>query len=511
MAQDIETGLDFDDAPPAASAMLESLRGIGYSPASAVADLIDNSIAAGATRVRVDFEWRGSNSIVRITDNGRGMDRDALIEAMRPAGRHPLEPREPDDLGRFGLGLKTASLSQGSLLAVASRVPGGEIEARHWDLDHVAKVDKWQLLRGMPTEIEADASCLNTQAAGTVVVIARLDRMLGNLADLPIDSQRFFALARAVERHLSMTFHRYLEGPNPRLIITVNGDDDAAKIIPWDPFITSHPATSPTPVEIIKHSGGSIEVQGFVLPHRDRMTSAEFEKAEGPSGWQAHEGFFVYRGQRLLVPGGWLGLGPSRGWPQNGVHRLARIRLDLPTSGDQDWKVDIRKSSAIPPPSLRGRLQALAENVRRDAREIFAQRAGLGTRQQRQQLVRAWTPVHTSRGVSYRIDRSHPSVLRALDSVGEKRGLVEEMLAVIEATVPVQRIWIDVSESADVAAPPSAPALSKDEAAALSSLYRHMRIELKLGADEARSRLMLLEPFASHPEAIRKLPEILAN
>ena len=492
--------------------MLESLRGIGYSPASAVADIIDNSIAARATRVRVDFLWRGPDSIVRISDNGCGMDREALVAAMRPAGRHLLEPREPEDLGRFGLGLKTASLSQGSLLAVASRVEGGDVEVRCWNLAHVAEVDEWQLLRGMPAEIATDADLLNNQSSGTVVVIARLDRMLGGeLTDNATDSSRFFSLARTVERHLSMTFHRYLEGSNPRLTVTVNGDDDGSKIIPWDPFITNHPATAPTPVEIIGHSGGAIEVQGFVLPHRDRMSSAEFEKAEGPLGWQVHEGFFVYRGQRLLVPGGWLGLGPGRGWTQNGIHRLARIRLDLPTSGDQDWKVDIRKSSAVPPPSLRGRLQSLADNVRRDAREIFSHRAGAGTRKQREQLVRAWVPVHTSRGVSYRIDRSHPSVLRALDAVGGQRHLVEEMLAVIEASVPVQRIWIDVSESADFAAPQMEPTLSIDEAAALSSLYRHMRVELNLGADQARARLMKLEPFAAHPDAIRKLPNAITD
>ncbi|MER8372374.1 ATP-binding protein [Mesorhizobium sp. M1406] len=503
-----ETDEDFDYAPPGASAMLESLRGIGYSPAAAIADVIDNSIAAAASRVRIDFLWRGPNSIVRISDDGRGMDRAALIQAMRPAGRHPLEAREPEDLGRFGLGLKTASLSQGSLLAVASRVEGGEVETRYWDLAHVAAVDAWQLLRGVPEEIADDAQLLDDRPKGTVVVIARLDRMLGReLTDDATDRQRFHSLAQTVERHLSMTFHRYLEGPIPRLTITFNGDDDAQKVIPWDPFISYHKATAPTPVETISHSGGSIEVQGFVLPHRDRMSSAEFSKAEGPSGWQGHEGFFVYRGQRLLVPGGWLGLGPGRGWAQNGIHRLARIRLDLPTSGDQDWKVDIRKSSAIPPPSLRKRLQALAENVRRDAREIFAQRAGAGTRKQREQLVRAWEPVHTSRGVSYRVDRSHPSVRHALDAVGDKRRIVEEMLAVIEATVPVQRIWIDVSETADSTAPKTASTLSTDEAAALASLYQHMRTSLKLGADEARARLMMLEPFSAYPDAVGKLPE----
>jgi hypothetical protein len=502
----------FDDAPPGASAMLESLRGIGYSPPAAIADLIDNSIAAGATRVRVDFDWRGTDSVVRISDNGRGMDCAALVEAMRPAGRHPLAPREPADLGRFGLGLKTASLSQGSLLAVASRVQGGQIEARYWDLAHVATVDAWQLLRGMPRELDSQADILRDRPHGTVVVIGRLDRLLGGeMTDDATDRQRFYTLARTVERHLAMTFHRYLEGTNPRLVITFNGDDEPQRIIPWDPFLSQHRATAPTPVETIRHSGGAVEVQGFVLPHRDRMNSADFNRAEGPSGWQAHEGFFVYRGERLLVAGGWLGLGPGRGWAQNGIHRLARIRLDLPTSGDLDWKVDIRKSIAVPPPSLRKRLQALAENVRRDAREIFAQRAGASSRRQREQLVRAWAPVHTSRGVSYRVDRSHPSVRHALDAVGPKRAVVEEMLAVIEATVPVQRIWIDVSEAAESTAPRAAPAMSTEEAAALSSLYGHMRTGLHLSADEARARLMTLEPFSSYPEAIRALPDEVLN
>ncbi len=508
---DQEAEPEFDFAPPGASAMLESMRGIGYSPAAAIADLIDNSIAARATRVRVDFLWRGSGSIIRISDNGHGMNREALVAAMRPAGHHMLEPREPEDLGRFGLGLKTASLSQGSLLVVASRTDGGEVVIRRWDLAHVAKCNEWQLLRGMPETLTADMDLLDGKTSGTIVIIARLDRMLGDEpAHDATDPSRFYALARTVERHLSMTFHRYLEGPEPRLTITVNGDDKASQIAAWDPFMTEHSATAPTPVESISHSGGAIEVQGFVLPHRDRLTSAEIQNAEGPLGWQAHEGFFVYRGRRLLVPGGWLGLGPGRGWAQNGIHRLARIRLDLPTSGDLDWKVDIRKSSAVPPPSLRGRLQSLAEGVRRDAREIFAQRAGAGTRKQREQLVRAWVPVHTSRGVSYKIDRSHPTVMQGLDSVGEKRHLIENLLAVVEATVPVQRIWIDVSESADSTAPGAVPTLSTGESAALSSLYRHMRIDLELGADQARARLMALEPFSSYPEAIQQLPETVS-
>ena len=60
-------------APPNAAAMMEALRGLGYSTATALADVIDNSLAAGATEVHIRFEWHGINSRVSILDNGVGM------------------------------------------------------------------------------------------------------------------------------------------------------------------------------------------------------------------------------------------------------------------------------------------------------------------------------------------------------------------------------------------------------------------------------------------------------
>lgn len=496
-----------DEAPPRARGMFDSLRGIGYSAPAAIADLIDNSITAGADRVRVDFIWRADRSVIRIVDNGRGMTETRLVDAMRPASHDPLVARHEADLGRFGLGLKTASLSQGRLLSVVSRDVSSGDTARFWDLDHVLKIDKWHLLHGVPPELAEDAVVPPEFISGTAVVIGRLDRILGvAIGDDTLSMQRFHAIARNVERHLGMTFHRYIEGHKPELTITLNGVDASSAIRPWDPFMQSHPATTTTPVERFTHSGGSIEVQGFVLPHRDRLTSDEFEQAEGPAGWLGHEGFFVYRGRRLLVPGGWLGLGQGRPWVQNGMHRLARLRLDLPTSGDHDWRVDIRKSSATPPAALRNRLQGLADKVRRDAREIFARRSGRPTRHVQERMIRAWTAVHDAGGVSYKIDRSHPSVKRVLDAVDDRRRIVEEMLSVIETTVPVQRIWMDHTEASDLPSPPPTD-MSLEERTRLRSLYRHMRIDLGLSPSVARKRLMTLEPFATFPDAVSQLPD----
>lgn len=493
----------YDHAPPAAGALLESLRGVGYSPETAIADLIDNSISARARRIRVDFLWHGANSVIRVLDDGRGMDETTLLEAMRPGGRHPNHVRDAEDLGRFGLGLKTASLSQGRVLAVLSRPSSGIESQRCWDLDYVTLKDEWRLLHELPKDVR-DHAIIPGGCTGTAVVIGRLDRLLGDEPDSEGAHSQFLAVARRVERHLAMTFHRFLDRPQPQLEIIMGGGDEGARIAPWDPFLQWHPAATSTPVERLFHRSGTVEVQGFVLPHRDRLTIDQFDAAAGPDGWLAHEGFFVYRNRRLLVPGGWLGLGGGRRWARDDVHRLARLRLDLPNSGDGDWKVDIRKSAATPPTTLRSRLQGLAQQVRRDAREVFAWRGGRSTRQPKPAVMRVWNAVETARGTSYRVDRAHPAVQRALDAAGSDRPFIEGMITVLEAGLPVQRIWLDVAEHGDL---PLTPAdMPADEAAAMHSLYAHMRGTLGMTPEEARRRLLSIEPFASYPVVVAKLP-----
>jgi hypothetical protein len=499
-----EAEIEYDDIPPAADALLESFRGMGYSPGAAIADLIDNSIAAGAHQVRIEFVWRGPDSVVRISDNGRGMTGTELVEAMRPGGRHPLAPRAQNDLGRFGLGLKTAALSQGRVLAVASRAQEGTDVVRSWDLDYVADVREWRLRRSAPRDVEQHVCIPLEFPTGTAVVIGRLDRMIGT-GDEETVRARSFKVAATVERHLGMTFHRFLEGARPQLELYIGSDDSLRKIKPWDPFLQSHPATTVTPLERLPNSGG-VEVQGYVLPHRDRMTADEFEAAAGPDGWLAHEGFFVYRNRRLLVAGGWLGLGRGRRWTRDDVHRLARVRLDLPNGLDQEWKVDIRKSAAVPPPAVRDRLERLAEQVRRDAREVFAWRGGSpGKRAIRAPLVSAWTATESRRGSTYRIDRSHPAVQRAFDLTGERRS-IEEMLTVLESTLPIQRIWLDVAERGDL--PAESRDMPADQKVVLDSLYAHMRNALGLTASEARARLLTVDPFSSYPAEVSLLPDL---
>lgn len=497
--------IPFDRAIPAASALLESLRGVGYSPWTAIADLVDNSIAAQAKHVWIDFVWSGARSHVRVVDDGFGMGEEALLNAMRVGSRSPREHRDAGDLGRFGLGLKTASLSQCRELTVTSRRSEGVTATRRWDLDHVCAVDDWQLLQTPPdgahevTELPADLT------SGTVVLWTKLDRLVGTALVTDIEARRhFFETARHVENHLAMTHHRYLAGSRPRLEIIV-GSTNPSRIAPWDPFMQSHPATIRTPSERIALGSSQIEIQGFTLPHRDLLTQEELESGAGPEGWLAHEGFFVYRADRLVVYGGWLGLGSPRRWARDELHRLARIRIDLENSDDDEWKIDIRKSIAIPPPGVRNRLRSLAEMVRAESREILAHRAGRGTRGVHVPLVRAWKAIESSGGVVYRIDRAHPVIKRLLDAPGLDRSLVEDSLHIIEATVPVQRIWIDAAEQAEIRG--SEPKVRADPAVvgALRSLYAHLVRDLALPPAEARERLHGIEPFNHFAEEIDAL------
>ncbi len=166
-------------APPKASAMIESLRGLGYTTATALADIIDNCITANANKVDITFIWLGTKSIISILDNGNGMTERELDKGMRLGEINPLENREPTDLGRFGLGLKTASFSQCRRLTVASR-KNGDMNCLRWDLDFIATSsdDGWYLLEGAHKESENLLTPLNSYDSGSLVLWEILDRII---------------------------------------------------------------------------------------------------------------------------------------------------------------------------------------------------------------------------------------------------------------------------------------------------------------------------------------------
>jgi hypothetical protein len=487
-------------APPRAAAMIEALRGLGYSAPTALADIIDNSIAARATRVEVAFEWNGPHSLVTVLDNGTGMDEKDLDTAMRLGEKNPLHQRAASDLGRFGLGLKTASFSQCRRLTVAS-AKAGMFSCLRWDLDVLAasKDNDWLLLEGPADGSEALLRPLQQSQNGTLVIWEILDR----LVTAESDSQDFLDLIDRVERHLAMVFHRYLEGSRPRLQILING----RAVRPWDPFITSHPATWSSPVERLTTPGGMIEVQCHVLPHKDRLGAKEYEESAGPDGWTAQQGFYVYRNERLLVAGNWLGLGRGRSWTKEEAHRLARIRLDIPNSADIDWKIDIRKSVARPPVEIRERLILLAEDTRQRARRVFAHRGAYARSADGTPLTHAWYAQRSQSGIRYRIDTTHPSIRGILDDAGPLADRIRTMLRVLEETVPVQRIWLDTAEAKETPRTGFSGQPTEHVTEVLQAMFDDMTSRRGMTAAVAKQALKNTEPFHNYPELIAVLPE----
>lgn len=491
-------------APPKASAMIEALRGLGYSTATALADIIDNSIAAHGSRVNIQFSWGGPASTIAVLDNGDGMDARELLLAMRLGERNPLDKRSAHDLGRFGLGLKTASFSQCRRLTVASR-KAGRTSCLRWDLDFLAASvdDGWHLLEGPAKGSEAQMDLLDDQNHGTLVLWEVLDRIVTH----GFEKQDFLDLADKVERHLAMVFHRYLCGSRPKLNLTING----RRVEPWDPFLVSHAATWSSPVERISAEGGQVEAQCHVLPHKDRLQAGEHDAAAGPDGWTAQQGFYVYRNERLLVAGSWLGLGRGRSWTKEEAYRLARIRLDIPNAADAEWKIDIRKSTARPPVSIRERLTRLAEDTRERARRVFAHRGQPIRSGNSEPLVQAWRAEHFKGGIRYRVDLEHPAIKAVIDDAGPMEPQVLAMLRVIEETIPVQRIWLDTTEARETPRTGFAGEPPEEIIPILSVMYKNMVLRKGMSPARAREQLLRIEPFNAHPDLVAALPNELGT
>lgn len=290
------------DATPHAASLIQSLRDIGYSCETALADIIDNSITAGAKSVQIMSDASSTEPALGILDDGRGMSFEELVEAMRPGTRSPLVSRDVNDLGRFGLGLKSASFSQCKRLTVVTRQKG-IFSGATWDLDVVARTDRWDIeIHDEQDEIPWADQLSND---GTLVVWRSLDRLSGGLDhDLRKQAEYINRSIAGAERHVRLVFHRFMsEGRSP-LVIQLNG----RKLEPIDPFGTrfsTHQSDRPDRLEL---KNGVVEFQSFTLPHHKSISAADWNELGGPEGHLRSQGFYVYRGRRLIIAGSWLGL-----------------------------------------------------------------------------------------------------------------------------------------------------------------------------------------------------------
>ena len=348
---EINGKIDYENCPPNADSMIQSMRAFGYDLKMAIADIIDNSIFAGAKNVWVIQNWSGSNSYISILDDGSGMDENTLFEAMRLGSRNPLDERESNDQGRFGLGLKTASFSQSRLLSVRSKTKDGKISTRCWDLDYINVVKDWNLLKTINKETEELLKPLENVESGTIVLWEKMDRVVEvEDADDVQGKNDFLRKIQNVQKYLEMVFQRFIEFGKLNIFICNpdNFGEEYTRLKTWDPFLVSHSATQELSNEALEIFKDRIKVRPFILPHLSKLTSEEHVNAAGPKGWNAQQGFYIYRKERLIVAGGWLDLD----YKQEEHYKLARIQVDIPNNMDDKWKIDVKKAEAHPPDAL---------------------------------------------------------------------------------------------------------------------------------------------------------------
>lgn len=341
---------------PSAKRLIGSLRDMGYDFSTAVADLIDNSIEAGATVVNVDVEFDGDDSWVRIADNGLGMSASQLQEAMRYGSEREYDG--DDDLGKFGLGLKTASMSQCQRLVVASKGNmHGEVSAFSWDLDHINATNKWEILKVNKRELKKIVGQYLDKTRGTIIFWQRLDRILGYKHPYGENAKkRMIAMCRELEEHLAMVIHRFLTGevPGKKLRIILNGNQVKA----WDPFARNEKKTRVLdPITIrLEHEGkaGTIILEPYILPHQDDFSSSDaFKQASGPRKWNRQQGFYIYRANRLIQSGGWSGLKTV-----DEHLKLARVAISFSPHLDDAFKINVAKMRVQLPNQIRDEVDA---------------------------------------------------------------------------------------------------------------------------------------------------------
>ena len=478
---------------PDASALIESMRDIGYSFETAAADLIDNSIAANASMVEVLIDFDRDDAHVAFIDDGAGMTAKELREAMRPGTKGPHVQRKANDLGRFGLGLKTASFSQCRRMTAITRCAESQVlHALTWDLDRVKETRAWTVQIPDLTTPLISTLCDRLGHTGTLVVWEKLDRLSRGSAD---DHNKLISEAGD---HLELVFHRFINARGGgRVRMKMNGLD----LNGIDPFLEDHPASTKSPEQTFSFGNGTIRVKGFTVPHHNKMSQSDYKKSGLKDGHAKNQGFYVYRRRRLIMHGGWFGLvRPSS-------HRqLARVRVDIPVELDSEWRIDIKKSSAQLPPEVRQGLKNIVDTLGKGSVRTYEWNGRLKPLQEEWGL---WSRRKSGSTITYEVNAEHEAV-RSLrtDLTDLQSRALDRALALIAASLPLHTIFSDFGSK-----PTDIKIITLDEEDLLNTIRPLAKILASAGksADEIHRVVTAMPHLEGSSELIRNAIETTMN
>lgn len=465
---------------PYAPLLIESMRSLGYSFDTAIADLIDNSISADAKNINILVEPSEEPQLI-IFDDGHGMNAKTLEEALRFGSRGPSELRSKHDLGRFGLGLKSASLSQCRRLIVVSKCDNS-LCCYSWDLDEVQRSNDWSILEYTQEEIDKlpSINLFNDISSGTYVLLQNFDRISASSYDA---KKTLDNLLESAEDHLSLVFHRIISenGVN----ISING----RSIEPKDPFLEDHKSTQRLREQSIIVDDETITLRPFILPHRNKLSRNDLHKVGGANDLRTNQGFYIYRCKRLILWGTWFRL-----QGKDELNKLARVRVDIPNSLDEIWSIDVKKSTANLPDKIRKNLYGSVNESVFGSKRVIEHRGKLI----RDEDIHYIWQRRTDRdgAVVYTINRELPQaqmIYNKLDQ--EAQQTFESLLQTIEQNFPSSKIYLDVANGEI-----SRPSDDIDKMKHDIEIQLEHSTDIGLSRDELLAILLSTEPYSKFNE-----------
>ena len=415
---------------PFAPSLIESMRSLGYSFPAAIADLLDNSISAKARNIDI-ISTPGMEPSLIILDDGNGMTENELCEAMRYGSSNPLETRREDDLGRFGLGMKAASLSQCRKLIVVSKKEG-KVSAYSWDLDYVIDSESWMLMGFTEEEMLQFPRIdqLLEKEHGTYIYLSEFDRIKEGTGNL---SETFNKCLDDMINHLALVFHRFID---EGLTIRVNQLELEAR----DPFLSYHRATQRKRESSFRINNEKITLKPFILPHLSKLSQDDLDKVGGKDRLRSEQGFYVYRNKRLIIWGTWFRLERK-----DELNKLARVMVDIPNSLDYMWSIDIKKSAATLPDIIKKNMyNAVYESVL-CSEAVHTYR---GRKEKKDKDIEyVWERVKVRDGYEYQINRKIPQLELLESTLDESQlRLLSSVINTIEAAFPVSALYVDAAK-----------------------------------------------------------------
>ena len=425
---------------PAAHELSNSMRCMGYSLESAIADIVDNSITAKATEIEIKFPVSPDDVCIAICDNGNGMTKEELFDAMKYGSTLKGKKRSEDDLGRFGMGLKSASHSQCRRLSVASK-KNGKISAYVWDLDVIDEEEDWMIIDCSEEEIAEIpfVDYLDDKKTGTIVVWQDFDFIRKEAGE---EYSELVRQQNDVADYLSLIFHRFLsKDKKDRLSIRINN----FQLEPLDPFLENHPKTSiKKSLSIpVKDSNGierMISIQPYILPFQKDLTKEDEKKSGGVENYRIKQGFYIYRNERLIIWGTWFNR------HRDELTKYARIKVDIPNTLDDVWGIDIKKQNAKIPACIRQRLTRAVD----DAMDASTKKQNYRGRiaKIKDDLDYIWDRIDNRGHYTYSINRESKIFKLVSEKINDDaRAYFDLFLEEIEHNIPYHQIYLDKSRN----------------------------------------------------------------